>query len=744
MRIFFVPRYWNPILADWTPLPEGFEVQIFDEDIGFHDRVGTATTTGGVMSAEVSDWGPEAEPEFFFRIPTRGLRIDLQGQKRLTGDEQCAGPVLLLPRQMWDSRKHGPNELLRMQDWLMGRGREDDPLEVRLEAGGAFFRALYWNRIAEGPSSVRGAHLPVPGGVTFHLVDRRGRTVGRGCAAADGRVYVPVWESGHTEVSLRLDADYKEPLVIDLEQGTIATAAQRDADGHFLTLTSWSQGTPVLRPSGILPPYTELRGGWAGSPGEPIEVDVSAEPWTHGNKVEALIDGDETYKGIVAALKTAQHTIHICSWDFDPRVWVDRLSGSTETLEDVLLNLVAERPALKIRVLNWPDPTPAGMKAEKTMKARLAADPRNADGRLMVRLDSPSPITRSHHQKLVTIDDRIGFCGGIDFAWGRWDTPDHAVHAHRQAGDPESYEEGDTAWPPWHDVHCRVEGPVVATLVHNFRTRWRYVTWEELGRAEAGPPLPGGVPAMATRTWPEGVPGGDDPIRDELAVKNLLLRWISSARDYVLIEQQYLFSKRMAKALARKLRWARGAKAAHFRMIVVLPPFFGEPKGATAKMHFMQHRSVQIMKRADPEGEHLRLFTLRTWDGKKGDYTPVYIHAKTMIVDDEWVTIGSANMGNRSLRYDTEFNLAAARPELAKDLRLRLWNEHARGPLPDLPVPELVDHLAALAQANGAALERLREQEDPSVLGDDPAARRLFPYNTDGHPLDLPIPDFLF
>ncbi len=744
MHIYFVPRYWNPLLADWVPLPAGFEIQIFDEDIGFHDRVGTATTTGGVISAEVSDWGPEEEPEFFFRIPTRGLRIDLEGQKLVRKDDECPGPQLLLPRQMWDSRKHGPNELLRMQDWLMGKGREDDPLEVRLEAGGAFFRAVYWNRIAEGPSAHRGAHVPVPAGVTFHLVDKRGRTLGRGCASVDGRVYVPIWEAGHTEVSLRLDADYKEPLVIDLEKGTIADLEQRRADGYFLTLTSWRQGTPVLRPAGILPPYTELRGGWAGTPGEPIEVDISAEPWVHGNKVEALIDGDEVYRAIVAAMKTAQRTIHICSWDFDPRVWVDRLSGSEETLEDVLLNLVAERPELKIRVLNWPDPTPAGMKAEKTMKARLAADPRNADGRLMVRLDSPSPITRSHHQKLVTIDDRIGFCGGIDFAWGRWDTPDHAVHAHRQPGDPDAYEEGDTAWPPWHDVHCRFEGPIVATLVHNFRTRWRYVTWEELGRAEEPPAIDGGVPAVATRTWPEGVPGGDDPIRDELAVKNLLLRWISSARDYILIEQQYLFSKRMAKAIGRKLRWARRNGVDHFRVIVVLPPFYGEPKGATPKMHFMQARSVRILERADPKGEHLRLFTLRTWDGQEGAYTPVYIHTKAMVVDDEWATIGSANMGNRSLRYDTEFNVAAADPALAKDLRTRLWTEHAREALPDLPVPQLVDHLQAIAEANGAALERLKRSKDPAVLGDDPAARRLFPYSTDGPVLDLPIPDFLF
>jgi phospholipase D1/2 len=362
----------------------------------------------------------------------------------------------------------------------------------------------------------------------------------------------------------------------------------------------------------------------------------------------------------------------------------------------------------------------------------------------MVRLDSPSPITRSHHQKLVVIDDRIGFCGGVDFAWGRWDTADHDVHAHRQPGDPGELEEGDVAWPPWHDVHCRVEGPIVATLVHNFRTRWRYVAWEELGRAEVSAPLPGGVPVLSTRTWPEGVPGGDDPIRDELAVKNLLLRWISSARDYVLIEQQYLFSKRMAKALARKLRWAVDRAVHPFRMIIVLPPFFGEPAGATPKMHFMQSRAVRILRQADPEGRHLRLFTLRTWDDREACYTPVYIHAKTMLVDDEWVTIGSANMGDRSLLYDTEFNIAVADPVLARDLRLRLWREHARGPLPDLDVASLADRLEALAKHNGEALERFEQDGDVAALGDHPARRRLFPYRTDGPALDLPLPDLWF
>src|SRR5205823_3458088 len=63
---------------------------------------------------------------------------------------------------------------------------------------------------------------------------------------------------------------------------------------------------------------------------------------------------------------------------------------------------------------------------------------------------------------------------------------------------------------------------------------------------------------------------------------------------------------------------------------------------------------------------------------------PVYVHAKIGIVDDRWLTIGSANLNEHSLFNDTEVNLVSCEPELARATRERLWAEHL-----ELPVEEV-------------------------------------------------------
>ena len=63
---------------------------------------------------------------------------------------------------------------------------------------------------------------------------------------------------------------------------------------------------------------------------------------------------------------------------------------------------------------------------------------------------------------------------------------------------------------------------------------------------------------------------------------------------------------------------------------------------------------------------------------------PVYLHAKVGIVDDAWMTIGSANLNEHSLFNDTEMNLVTRDPRLALQTRLRLWAEHLQRPVTDL------------------------------------------------------------
>ena len=72
---------------------------------------------------------------------------------------------------------------------------------------------------------------------------------------------------------------------------------------------------------------------------------------------------------------------------------------------------------------------------------------------------------------------------------------------------------------------------------------------------------------------------------------------------------------------------------------------------------------------------------------------PVYVHAKVGIVDDEWLTVGSANLNEHSLFNDTELNVVTCDAELARATRLRLWREHLRRDDVDGPTQYVVDEL---------------------------------------------------
>ena len=83
---------------------------------------------------------------------------------------------------------------------------------------------------------------------------------------------------------------------------------------------------------------------------------------------------------------------------------------------------------------------------------------------------------------------------------------------------------------------------------------------------------------------------------------------------------------------------------------------------------------LAILSDADQGGGRLLAATIRSLSGGRED--PLYVHAKVGIVDDRWLTVGSANLNAHSLLNDTECNVATDDPELARNTRVRLWAEH--------------------------------------------------------------------
>jgi phosphatidylserine/phosphatidylglycerophosphate/cardiolipin synthase-like enzyme len=104
-----------------------------------------------------------------------------------------------------------------------------------------------------------------------------------------------------------------------------------------------------------------------------------------------------------------------------------------------------------------------------------------------------------------------------------------------------------------------------------------------------------------------------------------------------------------------------------FRLVVVLPAKANNGQDDT-------RGQLSVLVEADDGGKRFLAATIRSRSGGRDD--PLYVHAKVGIVDDRWLTVGSANLNAHSLMNDTEMNLVTDDAGVARDTRVRLWAEH--------------------------------------------------------------------
>jgi phosphatidylserine/phosphatidylglycerophosphate/cardiolipin synthase-like enzyme len=261
-----------------------------------------------------------------------------------------------------------------------------------------------------------------------------------------------------------------------------------------------------------------------------------------------------------------------------------------------------------------------------------------------------------HHEKTIVIDGRVAFVGGIDLTNMDGDRFDLRSHPPRAA-------------LGWHDATALLRGPVVADVAAHFALRWRTVTGEELPRTD--PPEPeGDTEVQLVATIPERI--YDGARRGTFRILESYLRALRGAQHLVYLENQFLWSPEISDILSEKLQ---RPPADDFRVVALLP---GRPNNGTDDT---RGQLGQLSEADGGEGRFLAA-TLYATDGRVAD--PVYVHAKIGIVDDEWLTLGSANLNNHSLYNDTEVNIVVRDSELARQTRLRLWAEHL-----ELPVSEV-------------------------------------------------------
>jgi len=381
-----------------------------------------------------------------------------------------------------------------------------------------------------------------------------------------------------------------------------------------------------LRRIGQLAALDAPAGGWAAEP-----------PPRQGNRLELHVDGDSTFPRLVDAIRGARSYVHVAGWHFTPEL---ELEGTT------LRELLAETAQrVDVRVLQWAG-APLPLFHPARGEVREGRERLSLGTRIRHELDARERPMHCHHEKLVIVDGEVACVGGIDLSLLGGDRRDDSAHPAR----------GELGW---HDAASRIEGPAVADVASHFAMRWAEVTGEEL--PEAAPSDGGEVELQVVRTVPNGIydrlPHGDFTILESY------LRALRSAEQLIYLESQFLWSPELVRVLADKLR---NPPSDDFRLVVLLP--------AKAKNGQEDTRGqLGVLINADDGAGRFLAATL--WQPGPGGQ-PVYVHAKIGIVDDRWLTIGSANLNEHSLFNDTEMNVVTHDPGLARQTRLQLWAEH--------------------------------------------------------------------
>jgi phosphatidylserine/phosphatidylglycerophosphate/cardiolipin synthase-like enzyme len=420
------------------------------------------------------------------------------------------------------------------------------------------------------------------------------------------------------------------------------------------------------------------------------------EAWSEGNLVRPLIHGAtyfaELYECIEATV--AGDLVFFADWQGDAD---ERLTGEPGS-EVAEVFARADERGVDVRGLVWRSHwDKLGFTAGENRRLGEELQSRGAEALLDMRVRTGG----SHHQKFVVIrhqDDPtrdIAYVGGIDLCHSRRDDAGHG-------GDPQAlkmaHEYGET--PPWHDIQVAVTGPAVHDIETVFRERWEdptgltrhplYLLQDKVLRLDMSPdPLPRQAPppppvpvedggthvVQLLRTYPNLRHGRDYPFArgGERSVARGYTKALSHARRLVFVEDQYLWGHHIGNVFTEAL------KSQPDLFVIAVVPLHPDTEGLLSRTPELlgRRRAMNQMMRAAPN--RIAVYGL---ENKQG--TPIYVHAKTCIVDDTWATVGSDNFNRRSWTHDSELTVALLdqapydepHSGFARTLRLRLAAEH--------------------------------------------------------------------
>jgi cardiolipin synthase len=312
-----------------------------------------------------------------------------------------------------------------------------------------------------------------------------------------------------------------------------------------------------------------------------------------GNRVTTLLNGDQVFPAMLQAIRSAKRTVTFENYIY----W-------SSQVEKEFSQALAERARAGVRVHLLLDWVGSDRKDGESVEEMRQAGVEIVEYRPL-RWYNLDRLNHRDHRKILVVDGRVGFTGGVGIA-DKW-------LGHAQDRDH------------WRDSHYRAEGPVVAQLQATFMDDWFATKGMVLDGPDYFPDLDpvGPERAQAFRSSPSG---GSESVR------LMYLLAIASAAKRILIANAYFLPDRVTVAELVEAR-RRGAEVE----IIVPGPIL----------------DAQVVRRA----------SRATWGPlldagvRIYEYQPTMYHTKVMVVDDRWVSVGSTNFDDRSFRLNQEANL---------------------------------------------------------------------------------------
>jgi cardiolipin synthase A/B len=327
---------------------------------------------------------------------------------------------------------------------------------------------------------------------------------------------------------------------------------------------------------------------------------------TRRNSVKIKQDAAEFYASLIEDMEAARHSIHLqyFIWGADP---------FTERLKEILA--AKARAGIEVRLLYDPVGSLGHLTHAYVRDMRAAG----------VRMAPTSPLYRLHtisyrnHRKITVIDGAIGYTGGMNIG--------------------QEHLDGGKGFASWRDTQLRIVGEGAAVLQAVFMVDWYNAVRENLFSdayypTDPAPPMDGEVPVQILTSGPDS---------QWAAIRQLYAFMIASAQRHVFLQSPFFIPD---ATIAEALRAAALAGI-----------------------------DVRVMLSARPSGNRLPNWAGNTYIADIADagvrvflYEKGYLHAKTITIDSETCSIGSANLDIRSFSINYELNAVLYSEKLAREL----------------------------------------------------------------------------